>query len=42
MVIEKWEDSFRPGGEYTKEFIIKWIDKNVVNAKFNYVTSIAI
>jgi RNA polymerase sigma factor (sigma-70 family) len=36
---EKWEDSFRPGGEYTKEFIIKWIDKNVVNAKFNSVAN---
>ena len=36
---EKWEDSFRPGGDYTKEFIIKWIDKNVVNAKFNSVAN---
>lgn len=36
---EKWEDSFRPGGEYTKEFIINWINKNIVNAKFNSVAN---
>jgi DNA-directed RNA polymerase sigma subunit (sigma70/sigma32) len=36
---EKWESSFQPGNNYSRESVVDWISKNVVNAKFNSVAN---
>ena len=34
---KKFNDYFKPHNPYTKKDVIKWINKNIVNAKFNSV-----
>ena len=36
---EKWENKFQAGNIYDKQFVIDWINKNIVNAKFSSVAN---
>ena len=36
---KKFEEKFHPGSYYTKQEIIKWINSNVYNAKFNSIAT---
>lgn len=38
-VKKKFLDKFNPGNTYTKKDVIKWVNKNVFNAKFNSIAT---
>lgn len=36
---KKFDDKFKPGEIYKKEYVIKWVNSNIYNAKFNSIAT---
>lgn len=36
---KKFGDKFHPNNQYTKKEVLKWVDKNIYNAKFNSIAT---